>query len=145
MISYDDGVSIDRFLNADVILTGVSRTSKTPICIYLACRGVKAANLPLVPGVEPPESFFRAAEAGVPIVALTASPNRLAQIRGQRLEIIGHDKGAAYAELDRIRREVADARLLFDRISAPVIDVTRRSIEETAATIMAILRERSGG
>ena len=95
-----------------------------------------------MPGVDPPPSFFRAAEGGVPVVALTASPNRLAQIRGKRLETIGHDAGAAYAELDRIRQEVADARLLFDRIGAPVIDVTRRSIEETAAAIMAILRER---
>ena len=141
-ISHDDGALSDRLSRADVILTGVSRTSKTPTCIYLAVRGVKAANLPLVPGAEPPAAFFRAIDKGVPVIALTASPSRLAQIRTHRLEVIGHDSGADYAALDQIRREVADARLLFDRIGAPVIDVTRRSIEETAAEILAILREK---
>lgn len=141
-MAHDDGAKTDRFSRADVILTGVSRTSKTPTCLYLAVRGVKAANLPLVPGVEPPQAFFDAAAAGVPVVALTASPTRLVQIRTQRLETIGHDKEAAYAALDIVRREVADARLMFERIGAPVIDVTRRSIEETAAEIMAILRDR---
>ena len=141
-ISHDDGALSDRLSRADVILTGVSRTSKTPTCIYLAVRGVKAANLPLVPGTDPPPAFFDAIDAGVPVIALTASPSRLAQIRTHRLEVIGHSSGAGYAELDQIRREVADARLLFDRIGAQVIDVTRRSIEETAAEILAILRER---
>lgn len=141
-ISHDDGALSDRLSRADVILTGVSRTSKTPTCIYLAVRGVKAANFPLVPGTDPPPSFFEAIEKGVPVIALTASPSRLAQIRSHRLEVIGHDTGADYAALDIIRKEVADARLLFDRIGAPVIDVTRRSIEETAAEILGILRER---
>lgn len=143
-IAHDDGALADRLFRADVILTGVSRTSKTPTCIYLAVRGLKAANLPLVPGTEPPKAFFEAIDRGVPVVALTASPSRLAQIRSHRLEAIGHDRGADYAALDLIRKEVADARLLFERIGAPVIDVTRRSIEETAAEIMAILRERGG-
>lgn len=141
-IGHDDGALGDRLAKADVILTGVSRTSKTPTCIYLAVRGIKAANVPLVPGQDPPKALFEAAEKGVPVVALTASPNRLAQIRSHRLEAIGHDAGADYAALDMIRKEVADARLLFDRLGAPVIDVTRRSIEETAAAILAILRDR---
>lgn len=141
-ISHDDGALGDRLSKADVILTGVSRTSKTPTCIYLACRGIKAANLPLVPGTDPPSGFFEAIEKDVPVIALTASPTRLSQIRGQRLETIGHDKDADYAALDMIRSEVADARLLFERIGAPIIDVTRRSIEETAAAIMAILRAK---
>ena len=141
-IQHDDGALGDRLSRADVILTGVSRTSKTPTCIYLACRGIKAANLPLVPGAAPPSGFFEAIEKGVPVIALTASPTRLSQIRSQRLETIGHDKDADYAALDTIRSEVADARLLFERIGAPIIDVTRRSIEETAAAIMAILRAK---
>lgn len=141
-ISHDDGALGDRLSKADVILTGVSRTSKTPTCIYLACRGIKAANLPLVPNTDPPSGFFEAVEKGVPVIALTASPSRLSQIRSQRLETIGHDRGADYAALEMIRSEVADARLLFDRIGAPIIDVTRRSIEETAAAIMAILRSK---
>ena len=110
--------------------------------IYLATRGVKAANLPLVPDSEPPARFFDAVEAGVPVIGLTASPNRLIQIRADRLEAIGQDRATEYAAIDVVRKEVADARLLFDRIGAPVIDVTRKSIEETAAAVMAILRER---
>ena len=97
----------------------------------------------MIPGIDPPKGFFDAIEQGVPVIALTASPARLAQIRSQRLETIGHDKAAEYAALDAIRSEVSEARLLFERINAPVIDVTRRSIEETAAAIMAILRQKS--
>ncbi|MEM7545052.1 MAG: pyruvate, water dikinase regulatory protein [Pseudomonadota bacterium] len=142
-IAHDDGALSDRLARADVILTGVSRTSKTPTCIYLAVRGIKAANLPLVPNVDPPSALFDAVEKGVPVFGLTASPTRLAQIRSHRLEAIGHDQGADYAALEQIRQEVADARLLFDRIGAQVIDVTRRSIEETAAEITALLGARS--
>lgn len=141
-IAHDDGALAKRLGRADVILAGVSRTSKTPTCIYLAVRGVKAANVPLVPGIEAPAALFEAAEKGAPVVGLTASPARLAQIRGHRLELIGHDRGADYAMVDSIRHEVAEARLLFERLGAPVIDVTRRSIEETAAEIIAHLETR---
>ena len=141
-IAYDDGAIGDRIAQAHVILTGVSRTSKTPTCIYLAYRGIKAANVPLVPGTEPDPAFFEAMGRGVPVIGLTASPSRLSQIRGQRLEAIGSTKTADYAELDQIREEVADARLFFERHAIPVIDVTRRSIEETAAEVLALLRER---
>jgi regulator of PEP synthase PpsR (kinase-PPPase family) len=141
-VSHDDGALGARLRRADVILTGISRTSKTPTCIYLAYRGVKAANVPLVPGREPPAALFEALEAGVPVVGLTASPARLAQVRSHRLESLGQPGTAEYADLDRIRAEVADARLFFQRHHLPVIDVTRRSIEETAAEILAVLRAR---
>ncbi|MBY8976414.1 kinase/pyrophosphorylase [Rhodobacteraceae bacterium NNCM2] len=141
-IAHDDGALGSRLLRADVILTGVSRTSKTPTCIYLAYRSIKAANMPLVPGVKPDPAFFQALEAGVPAIGLTASPTRLSQIRTNRLEALG-DRTASYADLDLIREEVADARLFFERHDLPVIDVTRRSIEETAAEILAILRARN--
>lgn len=142
-IAHDDGALGTRLMQADVILTGVSRTSKTPTSIYLAYRGVKAANVPLVPGVAPPQAFFEAIDAGVPVIGLTASPSRLAHVRSHRLEAIGAgDKTADYAEVDRIRSEVAEARLFFERHGIPVIDVTRRSIEETAAAILAELRSR---
>lgn len=141
-IAHDDGALGDRLMQADVILTGVSRTSKTPTCIYLAYRGIKAANVPLVPRQDPDPAFFAAIERGVPVVGLTASPSRLSQIRTHRVAAIGSDKTAEYAELDQIRTEVANARLFFDRHSFPVIDVTRRSIEETAAEILAHLRAR---
>lgn len=141
-VSHDDGALGDRLLNADVILTGVSRTSKTPTCIYLAYRGIKAANVPLVPKTEPSRAFFDAIKRGVPVIGLTASPSRLSQVRTHRLDSIGSTKTAEYAELDQIRGEVANARLFFDRHEIPVIDVTRRSIEETAAEVLAHLRAK---
>ena len=149
---HDRGALDQRLKRADVILTGISRTSKTPTCIYLAYRGVKAANVPLVPNREPPHELFEAMAAGVPVVGLTASPSRLSHVRSQRLESLGQpvaanpsttESVADYADLDRIRAEVADARLFFQRHHIPVIDVTRRSIEETAAEILAELRSRA--
>jgi regulator of PEP synthase PpsR (kinase-PPPase family) len=131
-----------RLRQADVILTGISRTSKTPTCIYLAYRGIKAANVPLVPNRTPPPALLEAMEAGTPVIGLTASPSRLAHVRSQRLESLGQPDVADYADRDRIRAEVADARLFFQRHRIPVIDVTRRSIEETAAEILAELRAR---
>jgi regulator of PEP synthase PpsR (kinase-PPPase family) len=141
----DDGVAGHRFGAAEVILAGVSRTSKTPTCIYLACRGVKAANLPLVPGRPIPEGFERARAAGVPVIGLTIAPARLVQLRQHRLEALGATAASAYTEVEAVRAEVAEARLWFDRIGAPVIDVTRRSIEETAAAVMAALPRSGAG
>lgn len=141
-IAHDDGHAGDRLMRADVILAGVSRTSKTPTCIYLAYRGVKAANMPLIPGRQPPDAFFRALRAGIPVIGLTASPSRLAQIRAERLEVLGDPKAESYADIDAIRSEVADARIFFEENGIPVIDVTRRSIEETTASILAMLRAR---
>ncbi|MCL5776648.1 kinase/pyrophosphorylase [Limibaculum sp. FT325] len=142
-IAFDDGALGERLKAAHVILTGVSRTSKTPTCIYLAYRGIKAANMPLVPRREPDPAFFEAMAAGIPVIGLTASPARLAQVRSQRLEALG-DRSHDYADIEQIRAEVADARLFFQRHGIPVIDVTRRSIEETAAEIQAILHAGAG-
>lgn len=143
-ISHDDGALGDRLMQADLILTGVSRTSKTPTCIYLAHRGIKAANVPLVPKTRPPDAFFAALERGIPAIGLTASPGRLSQVRSHRLESLGTSKRADYAEIETIRGEVSDALLFFERHGIPVIDVTRRSIEETAAEVLAVLRARGG-
>ena len=141
-ISHDDGALGDRLKQADVILTGISRTSKTPTCIYLAHRGIKAANMPLVPKTTPHPAFLKAVHDGVPTIGLTASPGRLSQIRTHRLEALGTSQTSDYADLETIRAEVADALLFFERHDIPVIDVTRRSIEETAAEILALLRAR---
>ena len=141
-IANDDGALGQRLKRADVILTGVSRTSKTPTSIYLAYRGIKAANVPLLPRRPPEPALVEAIEAGAQAVGLTASPTRLAQIRAHRLEALGEAGPAEYAAIEHIREEVADARLFFQRHGLPVIDVTRRSIEETAAEIQAILRAR---
>ena len=110
--------------------------------------------MPLVPNREPPRELFEAMAAGVPVVGLTASPSRLGHVRSQRLESLGQPVAASpntaesvgdYADLDRIRAEVADARLFFQRHHIPVIDVTRRSIEETAATILTHYAKHKGG
>ena len=138
----DDGALGARLARAEVILTGVSRVSKTPTCVYLAHRGLRAANVPLVPGQEPDPAFFAAMESGIPTIGLTASPTRLAQIRTERLEALG-DRPQDYADIDRIRAEVAEARLFFERHRIPVIDVTRRSVEETAAAILSRLERRA--
>lgn len=139
-ISHDDGALGQHLLRADVIVTGISRTSKTPTCIYLAYRGVKAANLPLVPDSPPPPALLEAMAAGIPTVGLIASPSRLSHMRGHRLERLGSTGAEDYADLDRIRAEVGEARLFFQRHGIHLIDVTRRSIEETAAEILAVLR-----
>lgn len=139
-MTHDDGKNADRLLAADVVLTGVSRTSKTPTCIYLAYQGIKAANVPLVYRQEPPQDFLRVLESGHPVVGLTISANRLAQIRSQRLLSLGQSQPEDYADQERVEEEIVAARLLFDRYNLPVIDVTRRSIEETAATIRSLLR-----
>ena len=143
-LAHDDGHSAQQLAEADLILIGVSRTSKTPTAIYLANRGIKAANVPFVPGIPLPPELFTLEKPL--IVGLTKDPNRLVQIRRQRLNLDRDDPGDTdYVDLDSVRREVADARKLFTRQGWPIIDVTRRSIEETAATIIThIHRERIG-
>lgn len=137
-LHHDDGQKSDRDLEkADVILVGVSRTSKTPTCIYLANRGVKAANVPYVPGVPFPPKVL---ELTKPMfVALTASPDRLIDIRRNRLRHLGERRETDYLEPAHVEEEVAEARKFYNRMGWPVIDVTRRSVEETAAEILSLL------
>ena len=137
-LAHDDGQMVYDLEPADVVLVGVSRTSKTPTCMYLANRGVKAANVPLVPGQDPPASLFTLRKPLV--IGLIASPERLAQIRESRL---GGMQAAAhvdeYSDLETIRAEVLLAKRLYARNRWPVIDVTRKSVEETAAAILTKL------
>lgn len=143
-LAHDDGAGLDSIGQADVILLGVSRTSKTPTTIYLANRGIKAANYPLVPGVPLPQEIEQARRPL--IVGLTKDPARLVDIRRNRLRLLGGDQEAEYVDLDAVRREVAEARRLFSGHGWPVVDVTRRSIEETAAAIITRLgSHRAGG
>ncbi|GAD58884.1 kinase/pyrophosphorylase [Brevundimonas sp. BAL450] len=139
-ISHDDGQSQNDLENADVVLVGVSRTSKTPTCIYLAHRGVRAANVPLVPGQEAPERLDGLKHPLV--VGLTVSPDRLVQIRRNRLEGLGEVRGSTYVDHEAVRDETVKARRMFERRGWPTIDVTRRSIEETAAQVINLLNER---
>jgi regulator of PEP synthase PpsR (kinase-PPPase family) len=139
-LGHDDGQGGQDLNLADVVLVGVSRTSKTPTCIYLAHRGVKAANIPLVPSTGVPPSLL--ALKNVPVVGLTLSPDRLVQIRRNRLRSLNESRESNYVDNDSVRAEVVAARRLFERLGWPVIDVTRRSVEETAAAVINIL---SGG
>ncbi|HYD18298.1 MAG TPA: pyruvate, water dikinase regulatory protein [Patescibacteria group bacterium] len=137
-LHHDDGLKNDRDMaHADVILVGVSRTSKTPTCVYLANRGIKAANVPYVPGIPFPEKIL---ELKKPLfVGLTASPDRLIDIRRNRLSQLGELRETDYLDTERVQDEVKQARRFYSKMDWPVIDVTRRSIEETAAEILALL------
>lgn len=135
-MAHDDGQSTATLDLADVVLIGVSRTSKTPTCIYLANRGVKAANIPIVLGIPLPSELDTVQQPLV--VGLIASPERLIQIRKNRLLSLNEEADTEYVDLDSVRAEVAFARRLFAEKGWPVIDVTRRSIEETAAAVLAL-------
>jgi regulator of PEP synthase PpsR (kinase-PPPase family) len=139
-IAHDDGQSLPLLGDAEVVLVGASRTSKTPTCVYLAIRGVRAANVPLVPGIPPPVELL-AAHAPL-VVGLWASPDRLVQIRRNRLTVMGEVRDTSYVDLETVRREVSEARQLFESQGWPVIDVSRRSVEETAAAVINLLTER---
>ncbi|OXE36332.1 MAG: phosphoenolpyruvate synthase regulatory protein [Phenylobacterium zucineum] len=141
-MGHDDGQGGQDLDQADVILVGVSRTSKTPTCIYLAHRGVRAANVPLVPGRPIPEKLLNARQAMV--VALTASPDRLIQIRRNRLLSLKESRDSAYTDVDAVRDEIVQARRLYEKQGWPVIDVTRRSVEETAAAVLNLLNGGHG-
>jgi regulator of PEP synthase PpsR (kinase-PPPase family) len=136
---HDDGHLPQDLDEADVILLGVSRTSKTPTAIYLANRGMKTANIPLIPGVPPPAVLETAKKAL--IVGLVATPERIVQIRQNRLLSLKADDDTAYVDRDAVAEEIAASRRLFARHNWPMIDVTRRSIEETAAAILDLYRD----
>lgn len=141
-IAHDDGQNVDGFENADIVLVGVSRTSKTPTCIYLANRGLKAANFPVVPGAEPPAAIANLKKPLV--VGLTATPERLVQIRRNRLLTLNERAETDYIDADRVKEEIVQARRWFSKHGWPTIDVTRRSIEETSAKILNLLADKRG-
>lgn len=140
-MAHDDGQMTEELAEAEVVLVGVSRTSKTPTTIYLAHRGVKAANVPLVSGQDLPAVFARMERTL--IVGLTASPDRLVQIRRNRLLAFKETRPTSYTEQESVREEVVAAKRLFAKRGWPVIDVTRRSVEETAAKVINLLNDPS--
>ena len=136
-MSHDDGKKVDDINSADVVLLGVSRTSKTPTSIYLANRGYKTINIPLVLDQKIPQNLNSNTKACV--IGLVADPQRLADIRRNRVAIMNEHQLKDYTNLDFIKKEVDDSRSLFKKNNWPVIDVTRRSVEETAASILKII------
>jgi regulator of PEP synthase PpsR (kinase-PPPase family) len=139
-LAHDDGLSMHDLEDADVVLVGPSRTSKTPTCVYLANRGVRAANIPLVPGVPPPLELD--ASVRPLVVGLITDPERLVQIRVNRLRLLQKDTESEYTDMERVQSEIQDARRLYARRKWATIDVTRRSIEETSAAILQMLAIR---
>lgn len=139
-MAHDDGLLHEDWEQADIVLAGVSRSSKTPTSIYLANRGYKTANIPIVPASPPPDSLFRLRAPLV--VGLTTSADRLVAVRRNRISAMGDIGATDYVEEDAVRAELAYARRMFADQDWPVIDVTRRSIEETAAAIIRLVEER---
>lgn len=139
-LAHDDGQQVEDLDRADIVLVGVSRTSKTPTCMYLANRGLKAANVPFVPSLQLPPQLLQLKRPLV--VGLTTSAERLAQIRRNRLISLREMANGDYADLDRVAAELAEAKRTFARHRWPVIDVTRKSIEETAAAILSLYQRR---
>ena len=142
-IAHDDGIGWENWEEADILLAGVSRSSKTPTSIYLANRGYKVANIPLVVESPPPDKLFQLRHPMV--VGLTSAPERLVQIRRNRLLSLNEKTQTDYVDNERVKKEIAFARRMFADNGWPVIDVTRRSIEETAAAVIKLLGERRRG
>ncbi len=133
-VKYDDGKNPLGILKADIVLIGISRTSKTPLSIYLAHKNVKAANVPLVPELQPPDELFQVPPYKV--IGLLIDPSKLNRIRSERLKSMGLPDTAAYADIERINDEIAYAKSIMRRIHCKIIDVSDKAIEETAGLIL---------
>lgn len=140
-VKYDDGKNPWGFLKADIVIIGVSRTSKTPLSMYLAHKKLKVANLPLVPEVPAPEELFQVPSHK--IVGLIIDPFKLNSIRSERLKVMGLGADASYANLDRIQEELEYARAIMRKVRCPIIDVSNKAIEETANKILEIAHKNS--
>ncbi|MHA1568630.1 MAG: pyruvate, water dikinase regulatory protein, partial [Alphaproteobacteria bacterium] len=139
---HDDGQGLGSLNESDVVLVGVSRTSKTPTCIYIANRGIKAANIPIVAGMAPPPELDKLTKPLV--IGLTKSPERLLQVRRHRLLSLQQKDETDYVDPERVKAEVQAARRLFSERKWPSIDVSRRSIEEIAAAILKLYSRHTG-
>lgn len=135
-VKYDDGKDARGLQNADIVLIGISRTSKTPLSMYLAHKSLKVANIPLVPEVAPPEELYKISNKK--IIGLTVQPQQLNGIRQERLKSLGLASDANYANIGRILTELDYAGSIMKRLNCPVIDVTNRAVEETASKILEI-------
>lgn len=140
-VKYDDGKDPRGLGLADLVLVGVSRTSKTPLSMYLAHKQIKVANVPLVPEVQPPDELFEVPRERV--VGLTISPNQLFEIRKERLLALGLRHQSSYASLERILAELEYSEGIMKRVGCPIFDVTNKAVEETAGKLLELIRRRS--
>ena len=135
-MNHDDGNNTGNILESDIILIGVSRTSKTPTSIYLANKGLKTSNIPLVNNMIIPQDVIESKE--ICVIGLTTEPERLFDIRRNRLSSLKENEASDYTNLERIKEEVEKSKKIFKQNKWPVIDVTRKSVEEAAASIIKI-------
>lgn len=138
-VKYDDGKDPRGLKKGDIVLIGISRTSKTPLSMYLAHKNIKVANVPLVPEVEPPRELFEIPSKK--IIGLTTDPMKLIEIRQERLKALGLKREANYASIERILEELEYADGIMKRLSCPVIDVSNKAVEESASIILEVFRE----
>lgn len=138
-VKYDDGRDSTGIMLADIVLVGVSRTSKTPLSMYLAHRKFKVANVPLVPELQPPEQLFSVSPDKV--IGLVIDPDKLNMIRRERLKSLGLADNALYAQMERINQELQHARLVMSKVGCKVIDVSNKAVEETAGVILSLFRK----
>ena len=136
-MSHDDGKTISDLNKSDIILLGVSRTSKTPTSIYLANRGYKTSNIPLVPDQNLPENLTENPKISC-VIGLIAEPARLSDVRKNRINLLYENRPSSYTRLEKIISEVENSKKLFKKYKWPIIDVTRKSVEETAASVIKI-------
>lgn len=139
-VRYDDGRDPRGILRADIVLIGVSRTSKTPLAQYLAHKRIKVANIPIVPEVDPPEQLFQIDPAKC--IGLKISPEHLNEIRKERLKALGLDDDSMYATMERIHEELAFFEKIVEKIGCRVIDVSNKAIEETASLILQMVKKQ---
>ncbi|HWO77675.1 MAG TPA: pyruvate, water dikinase regulatory protein [Bacillus sp. (in: firmicutes)] len=139
-VQYDDGRDPRGLLKADIVLIGVSRTSKTPLSQYLAHKRLKVANVPLVPEIDPPDELYQVEKDRC--FGLKISPEKLNQIRRERLKTLGLNDQASYANLDRIKSELEHFNKVVEKIGCPIIDVTNKAVEETANIIMNQIQQK---
>lgn len=138
-IKFDDGKEPSGLLQADIVITGVSRASKTPLCMYLAHKGIKAANVPLIKDIPPPPELFQVPPHKV--IGLMIKPSLLFEIRKDRLKTMGLQQTTSYADMERIVEELDYGEKIMRKIGCPILDVTNKATEETAARVMEIYRK----
>ncbi len=143
-MNHDDGNSINNIDKSDIILLGVSRTSKTPTAIYLANRGFKTSNIPLVNEYSVPQ-FLKKNPKLICVVGLIAEPNRLTDIRKNRMTSIKEQQKTDYTSLEKITDEIENSKKTFKKYQWPTVDVTRKSVEETAASVIKIYEIKKNG
>ncbi len=139
-LDHDDGQSTWDLYDSDIVIVGVSRTSKSPTSVYLSCRGYKTANVPFVSIDTIPQTIYDLKKPL--IVGLTINPEKLVQIRQSRMASLGQDNATDYIDIEAVKEEVAESRKLFSKLGCVVIDVTKRSVEETAAKIIQLAQEK---